>query len=64
MGPSSKPLNSDDDLKKFLEKPETVVVSYGSEDGAFLKVADALRETVNFGHFKDAKDKKGVYLHR
>ena len=47
VGPASKEVSSADDLAKVLAKPEVVVVSYSKDDEAvFLKVANAMRETV------------------
>ena len=64
VGPASKECKTKEDLDKLLAKPEVVVVCYGKDDqDGFLKVANALRETVAFGH-TEVGDKKGVVLHR
>ena len=63
VGPASKEVSSADDLAKVLAKPEVVVVSYSKDDEAvFLKVANAMRETVAFAH--GATGKEGIVLHR
>ena len=63
VGPASKEVSSPDDLAKVLAKPEVVVVSYSKDDEAvFLKVANAMRETVAFAH--GATGKEGIVLHR
>jgi len=66
VGPSSKPIANQAEADALLAKPEVVVMSYSSneeEEAVFLKVADALRESVQFGHFKSS-DKEGIVLHR
>ena len=63
VGPASKDVSSPDDLVKVLAKPEGVVVSYSKDnEDVFLKVANALRETVAFAH--GATGKEGIVLHR
>lgn len=75
VGPSSKELNSNEDLEKFLksEKESSIVGFFEKESdlkAAFLKVADKLREKVRFAHtsskslleHKDIKD--GIVLFR
>ncbi|PSN47365.1 Protein disulfide-isomerase A3 [Blattella germanica] len=54
VGPSSKELSSLKELEEFLDKGEVAVVGYFEKEsdlkGAYLKLADKLREKVNFGH--------------
>lgn len=68
VGPASKPIASDADLTKYLaDKKDVVIVSYGDhseQEAVFLKVADALRETVAFAHCASCTAKTGIYLHR
>ena len=55
VGPSSKECSSDADVDKLRQKDEVVVVGYyGDEEEMkeFKKAADAMRETVAFGHCK------------
>ncbi|XP_054724701.1 protein disulfide-isomerase A3-like [Uloborus diversus] len=66
VGPSSRELQSLEDVEKFL-KEEVVVIGYFSDSSSslkdeFLKAADKLRESVLFGHTfnKEALDKKGL----
>ena len=64
VGPASKDCKSKDDLDKLLAKPEVVVVCYSKDaQDVFMKVANAMRETVAFGH-TEAGDKEGIVLHR
>ncbi|KAJ8923867.1 hypothetical protein NQ315_010449 [Exocentrus adspersus] len=67
VGPSSKELKTVDCLEKFLTADkETAVVGFFEKEtelkGAFLKLADKLREKVRFAHttFKDLLDKQGI----
>ena len=63
VGPASKECKTKEDLDKLLAKPEVVVVCYGKDDqDGFLKVANAMRETVAFAH--GATGKEGIVLHR
>ncbi len=67
VGPASKECKSQADVDTLLKKPEVVVVSYlkdKSDQDVFAKVANALRETVAFGHFADSKKQEGIVLHR
>nr|CAD7590271.1 unnamed protein product [Timema genevievae] len=54
VGPSSKDLNKDSELEDFINKEDVAVVGFFEKESdlksAFLKVADALREKVRFGH--------------
>nr|CAD7579510.1 unnamed protein product [Timema californicum] len=54
VGPSSKDLNKDSELEEFINKEDVAVVGFFEKESdlksAFLKVADALREKVRFGH--------------
>lgn len=55
VGPSSKECSSDADVEKLRQKDEVVVVGYYSDDEEmkeFQKAADAMRESVAFGHCK------------
>ena len=63
VGPASKEVKSDDELAALLAKPEVVVVSYDKDTDVFMKVANAQRETVAFGHYADSS-KSGIVLHR
>merc|ERR1711976_946317 len=63
VGPASKEVKSDADLAALLAKPEVVVVAYGKDTDVFMKVANAQRETVAFGHYPDSS-KSGIVLHR
>ena len=64
VGPASKDCKSKDDLDKLLAKPEVVVVCYSKDaQDVFMKVANAMRENVAFGH-TEAGDKEGIVLHR
>jgi len=66
VGPSSKEVNTVEELEKYLNaEPETTVVGFFEKEsnlkGAFLKLADKLREKVRFAHStnKDVIEKKG-----
>lgn len=66
VGPSSKELLSLDDVEKYLEKDEVVVIGFFENKDAplhehFLKVADKQRESWTFGHSfdKDVLKKHG-----
>ena len=62
VGAASKECKTEADLTALLAKPEVVVVNYDkSNDATFQKVANALRETVAFGH---TDGDKGLVLHR
>lgn len=62
VGPASKEVKNEAELKALLEKPEVVVINYDkSNDDVFQKVANSLRETVAFGHMDSDK---GLVLHR
>lgn len=54
VGPSSKELKSVQELEKFLEKADPVVVGFFKSDSdlqvAFKQVAEKLRERTIFGH--------------
>lgn len=54
VGPSSKDLLSVADFQKFIDKDDVAIVGFFEKEsdlkGAFLKVADKLREKVRFGH--------------
>lgn len=54
VGPSSRELSSVADFEDFTNKDDVVVVGFFEKEtdlkGGFLKVADKLREKVNFGH--------------
>merc|ERR1711953_548994 len=63
VGPASKEVKSDDELAALLAKPQVVVVSYDKDTDVFMKVANAQRETVAFGHYADSS-KSGIVLHR
>merc|ERR1712223_130956 len=63
VGPASKEVKSDDELAALLAKPEVVVVSYDKDTDVFMKVANAQRETVAFGHYAGSS-KSGIVLHR
>lgn len=67
VGPSSKELNSEADLNKFLNAEQEVsVVGFFEKETdlkvSFLKLADKLREKVRFAHTssKALLDKQGV----
>lgn len=65
VGPSSKDLLTVEDLEKFTSKDDSTVVGCFEKEtdlkGAFLKVADKLREKVRFAHSsaKSVLDKLG-----
>lgn len=66
VGPSSKELNSNEELEKFLKaENEVSVVGFFEKESdlkaAFLKLADKLREKVRFAHstYKDVLEKQG-----
>jgi len=62
VGAASKECKTADDLAALLAKPEVVVVNYDKANEAiFQKVANAMRETVAFGH---TEGDKGLVLHR
>jgi len=63
VGPASKEVKSDAELETLLAKPEVVVVSYDADTDVFMKVANAMRENVAFGHYAGGK-KSGIVLHR
>jgi protein disulfide isomerase family A protein 3 len=64
VGPASKEVKTEGELKALLDKPEVVVVNYDkSNDDVFQKVANSLRESVAFGHGIMDSD-KGLVLHR
>merc|ERR1712047_44067 len=63
VGPASKEVKSDDELAALLAKPEVVVVSYDKDTDVFMKVANAQRESVAFGHY-EGSSKSGIVLHR
>ena len=54
VGPSSKELSSVAELEQFVNKDDVAVVGFFEKEtdlkGAFLKIADKLREKVRFGH--------------
>lgn len=66
VGPSSKELSSLADLDKFTSKDDVAVVGCFEKEtdlkGAYLKVADKLREKVRFAHSssKDILEKLGT----
>lgn len=67
VGPSSKEVTSIEELDKYLNaEPDVTVVGFFEKEtelkGAFLKVADKLREKVRFAHtsFKALLDKYEV----
>ncbi|KAJ9595872.1 hypothetical protein L9F63_012931, partial [Diploptera punctata] len=65
VGPSSKDLSSVTDFEQFIGKDDVAVVGFFEKEsdlkGAFLKIADKLREKVRFGHSssKAVLDKEG-----
>ena len=63
VGPASKEVKSDAELDALLAKPEVVVMSYDKDTDVFMKVANAMRENVAFGHYADGKQ-SGIVLHR
>uniref|UniRef100_T1JE30 Protein disulfide-isomerase n=1 Tax=Strigamia maritima TaxID=126957 RepID=T1JE30_STRMM len=75
VGPSSKEINSVEDLEKFLSKQEVGVVGFFEADGStlqktFQKVADKLRESTRFAYSTNAdvlkkyKHKNQIVLYR
>jgi protein disulfide isomerase family A protein 3 len=54
VGPSSRELSSVADFEEFISKEDVAVVGFFEKEtdlkGAFLKLADKLREKVHFGH--------------
>jgi protein disulfide isomerase family A protein 3 len=54
VGPSSQELSSVADLEDFISKDDIAVVGFFEKEtdlkGAFLKLADKLRERARFGH--------------
>nr|ACO10726.1 disulfide-isomerase A3 precursor [Caligus rogercresseyi] len=69
VGPASKTLKSISEVDAYLKtKKEAVIVSYGSDKeqkDAFLKVANALRETRAFANVEASDEKhSGIVLHR
>ena len=65
VGPSSKECSSDADVDKLRQKDEVVVVGYYSDEDEmkeFQKAADAMRETVAFGHCKGCGKKVCTYV--
>lgn len=67
VGPSSKEVNSVEELEKFLKaEDEVAVVGFFEKESdlkaAFLKLADKLREKVRFAHstYKDVLEKYGA----
>jgi protein disulfide isomerase family A protein 3 len=54
VGPSSRELSSVADFEDFISKDDVAVVGFFEKEtdlkGAFLKLADRLREKVRFGH--------------
>jgi protein disulfide isomerase family A protein 3 len=62
VGDASKECKTEAELTALLAKPEVVVVNYDkANDAVFQKVANAMRETVAFGH---TEGDKGLVLHR
>ena len=65
VGPSSKELNKVAEFEEFINKDDVAVVGFFEKEsdlkGAFLKLADKLREKVRFGHSssKAVLDKEG-----
>jgi len=67
VGPASKELKSDDEVTAMLKKNEVVIISYlteKAEQDVFAKVANALRESVAFGHAPTSTKGKGIVLYR
>nr|CAD7411882.1 unnamed protein product [Timema cristinae] len=68
VGPSSKDLNKDSELEEFINKEDVAVVGFFEKESdlksAFLKVADALREKVRFGHTSNRDLLDAVVLFR
>jgi protein disulfide isomerase family A protein 3 len=54
VGPSSREISSVADFEDFISKDDVTVVGFFEKEtdlkGAFLKLADKLREKVRFGH--------------
>lgn len=74
VGPSSRPIETEDDLKKFISKEDTAVVGFFEKEtdlkAAFISLAEKLREKVRFGHttnsdvLKAHKQTDAVVLYR
>lgn len=67
VGPASKEVKTEDELKALLAKPEVVVVSYLTDDKekeTFAKVASKMRENVAFGHYTGSTKESGIKLYR
>lgn len=67
VGPASRELKTLADFEKFLAtEKESVVVGFFEKEsdlkGAFLQLANKLREKVQFAHssFKEILDKQGI----